>query len=142
MSVSQIMRKKIAIVTASANKTSIKMMESRVNNLPYDQAFGIMNWIKESLHASAIMWEKRFMSVQVEDKDYDTAGGHALNQFNVINTIKNTCTDFNVTYDEAWQMPYSVIQSKSYAKATAAHIQMKMEKLKETRMKANQKKHS
>ena len=141
LGIADIICKKIAIVCSDANKVNQKSLEHRVSELPYKEAFGIMNWIRESQKESTIKWEKRFMSVRVDDKDYDLAGGQALDQFNVINTIKNTCNDFNVSYEEAWQMPFSVIQSNSYAKATAAHVQFKMEKIKEARMMAQQKKH-
>lgn len=135
----EVISEKIAIVCADVNDISINELEKIVYNMPFKSAMGIYNWITKSLETSRNSWEKRFVSVSVPDKDYDQAGGHRMNQFNVINTIKNTCNDFNVTYKEAWQMSYSVLQTNSYSRATSGHIQHEMEKIKHARMVAQQK---
>lgn len=130
---------KIALACHEENNVSENTMKRRVLELPFVSAMGIINWINESIRKSQEDWEKRFLSVYVVDKDYDAAGGHAMNQFNVINTIKNTCNDFNVTYKEAWKMPYSVVQTNSYAKATASYVQHKMEQIKKQKMEQQRK---
>lgn len=129
----------IASVCYDANDIKEDELKEIVMEVSFRDAMGIYNWIKKSIRASQLEWEKRFLSVYVADKDYDQAGGHVMNQFNVITTIKNTCNDFNIPYEEAWLLPYSVVQTNSYAKATQAHVQSKMEDIKTARMKAQRK---
>lgn len=96
---------------------------------------GLYNHIMNQIDESTKSWNRRFGSVEVEDKDYELANRGRLGQFNVINTIKQICSDFNITYDEAWQMSYNLVQTNSYAKATANHVEDQMRQLKENRMK-------
>jgi hypothetical protein len=71
------------------------------------------------------------------------SGVGALQQFTILNTIKTLCTDFNVDYDEAWQMSYALTQTNSYAKATYDHVHENLRILKEHKMKAQKRaKHS
>ena len=108
---------------------------------PIWEMIGIYNWIEKKLEESSLEWTKRFMSVEVEDQDYQLAGGQRMNQFNVITTIKAICLDFNCNYDEAWQMSYALTQTNSYAKATANHIQDQMRQVKESKMKKQRQSH-
>lgn len=107
----------------------------RVSESPMIHMFGLYNWIDESLTRSNTDWEQKFLSVQVEDKDYELAGGHRMSQFNVINTIKCLCQEFNCTYDSAWQMSYALTQVNSYEKASRNYTQDQMRKIKEVKMK-------
>lgn len=118
-----------------SNCQQFKEFEFKVLNSPLWQMVGLYNWIDKSLQESELEWNKRFLSVQVEDADYEQAGGHRMNQFNVLNTVKAICLDFNCSYDDAWQMSYALTQTNSYAKATANHIQDQMRQVKEAKMK-------
>ena len=115
---------------------SYKQFKNLVANSNAMHMLGLYNWIDEQITNTTKEWQQRFFSVEVTDKDYEQAGGDRMNQFNVITTIKNTCTDFNVPYKEAWQLSYGLIQTNSYAKATSAHIQSQMTDIKEAKMKA------
>lgn len=118
-----------------SNTSRYKLFRKRILQSPMLDILGLYNWIDTALEQSRLTWEERFFSVEVEDKDYEQAGGQRMSQFNVITTISNLCNDFNCTYDEAWQMPYALTQTNSYAKATAAHIQDNMRQIKEEKMK-------
>lgn len=102
------------------------------------EMMGLYQWISDALNASSEYWSQRFGEVEVEDKDYMQAGGKKMNQFNVLNTIKSTATDFNISYKEALQMSYGMTQANSLSKATAAFVQNNMEKIIEARMKREQ----
>lgn len=119
----------------SSNNYKFKSFYNHILNSPIWDMIGIYNWIDKNLRELEIEWNKRFLSVQVEDKDYEQAGGSRMNQFNVINTIKSICKDFNLTYEKAWQVSYALTQTNSYAKATANHIQDQMRQIKEAKMK-------
>ena len=97
---------------------------------------GLYNWISESLLDSNKMWTQRFFEVEIQDPDFENAGGNRMRQFNVISTIKTICNDFNVTYEEAWQMSYSLTQTNSYSKAVQNHIQDLMRQNKEAKMRS------
>jgi len=111
----------------------------RVMEQPAHKMLALYNWIEKELEEAGIHWSKLFFNVEVIDKDYEQAGGNRMQAFNVVNTIKGICLDFNVTNKEAWQVQYAVTQTNSLSKATAADIQDKMSKIKESRMKAKQK---
>lgn len=110
-----------------------------IEDSPAISMIGLYNHIYKQIVDSSLMWEERFLSVEVEDKDYENAGGHRMKQFNVLSTIKDICADFNVNYDEAWQVSYALTQTNSYAKATYSHIQKRMADIKEERMKRDRK---
>lgn len=115
---------------------SFKDFKQRILNEPLKDMLGLYNWIDKELDESENRWEERFLSVKVEDKDYELAGGNRMSQFNIISTIKILCNDFNCSYDEAWQMSYSLVQTNSYSKATYDHIKDQMRQIKESRMQA------
>ena len=71
--------------------------------------------------------------------EYNQANGGAMDQFNVIRTIKNLCKDFNVDYYQAWQLSYALTQTSSYDSATEGYVQDKLRKIKEAKFKAQQK---
>ncbi|MEK0370242.1 MAG: hypothetical protein QQN55_03685 [Nitrosopumilus sp.] len=118
---------------------SYEKFRNRVLNEPAYEMIGLYNWIDEALKESSKLWSNLFFQVEVTDKDYIQAGGDIMNQFNVLNTIRTICKDFNVTIKQAWQEDYGVTQSNSLSHATQAFIQDKMAKIKEARMKAEQK---
>jgi len=124
----------------SSSSIKFKRFYNRIMQSPLWQMVGIFNHIESEVLKSNLEWEKRFLSVAVDDEDYEKAGGNRMQQFNVINTIKNVCNDFNLSYEKAWQISYSLTQTNSYAKATANHIQEQMRILKEIKMKASRKK--
>lgn len=140
----------IAISTYQANHEGLYISsgpkwdkwKATILNSPLEDMLGLYNYICAQVNQSQLDWEKRFLSVLVEDKVYDQAGGSRMNQFNVINTIKSLCADFNCTYDEAWQKSYALTQTNSYAKATANHIQDEMRQIREIQMKQQQKKNT
>ena len=107
----------------SSLSKSFKNYQEFILNQPMFDMIGLFNWIKESAEKSSEEWQKRFLSVKVTDKYLDDNGGEGLNQFNVINTIKSTCRDFNVSEKEAWQISYNLIQSNSYSKAYEGWVQ-------------------
>lgn len=121
------------------NTNRYKRFKRRVQLSPIRDMIGLYVIVQKELKDSEDMWTRRFASVKVEDPDYDTAAGNRMAQFNVINTIKAICSDFNVTENRAWQMAYAFTQTNSYSKATEAHIQDEMRKLKEAKMRASRK---
>ena len=116
------------------NKGPFKNFMARILNEPALDMIGHFNSIKTSLTASNGKWEKLFKGVDSTDPDFIQAGGQQMSRFNVINTIKAICRDFNYNYDQAWQMPYIVVQMSSLEGATESWIQNKMAKIKEKRM--------
>lgn len=128
--------------TFNTNTNRFNRFKNQVLNRPLLDMIGLYIIITKELNESLLTWEKRFLSVQVIDEDYDEAGGHRMSQFNIINTIKHTCVDFNATQEEAWQTLYSITQTNSYSKATYAHIQDGMRAIKERKMKAKRKRNT
>jgi hypothetical protein len=112
--------------------------QNKILNQPLTEMMGLFNWITKSLEESITTWNERFSSVSIDDPEYDQAGGDRMGQFNVINTIKGICTDFNVPFKEAWLMSYNLVQSNNYAQATASRIQDDMRIYKEVKLKAQQ----
>lgn len=113
---------------------AFKNFQNRILNSPLLEMFGLYNWIMKSFKESNDSWEEKFFSVEVEDPDYELAGGKRMAQFNVINTIKKTCKDFNRNDTEAWQMPYYMVQMNNYEAASSAYTQSQMTMLKESKM--------
>lgn len=118
----------------NSSSDQYKDFRKRVEDMPLADAFGLYNWIDKQLDESVQFWNQKFFGVQVDDQDFELAGGAILNNFNVINTIKSICADFNITEKEAWQVSYSMVQTNSLAKATERFIQDRMRVQKESRM--------
>ena len=110
--------------------------KQRILNSSFKQMFGLFNWIVQDATRSSDEWSQRFFSVELEDKEYEMAGGSRMSQFNVILSIKSVCADFNLPFKDAWQLSYNLVQTNSYAKATQNHIQDNMRQIKEAKMKA------
>ena len=115
--------------------------KKKVLNARAFDMIGLFNLLDKKLIESAEFWERRFLEVDVSDEDYLNAGGSMMNGFNVVNTIKNICSDFNYTEERAWQVPYALTQTNSLSKATQSFIQDRMRKIKEDRMKAQRRIH-
>lgn len=98
-------------------------------------AMGLYRWISETFSNSAEDWNKAFFEVEVKNKEYEQAGGQMLDKFNVLATIRQTCADFNVNYDDALQMPYGITQANSLFNATRGYIETRMSDIAEARMK-------
>ena len=112
--------------------------KKEILNQPYDHIIGVVNWIKSEMIKSNTRWNDLFKEVSKPDPDYFLAGGHLLDRFNVINSIKKICKDFNLSYHEAWDIPYSVMQTNNLEGSTSAMVQERMAELKEARFKASQ----
>jgi hypothetical protein len=136
-----------AIATYEENKSSKYSISSksfiRYRDYIMEQnlfdMIGLYNWVLESIEASTKSWNERFLSVEVIDKDLDAVGGHALHQFNVVNTIKGICKDFNVGEKEAWYISYNLVMTNSYSKAYEGYLQDQIRIKKEAEMKAKNK---
>ena len=115
---------------------SYRHFKNRVLDSNILEMFGIYNWIIESFEKSNDSWEERFFSVEVEDPDYDLAGGQRMAQFNVLNTLKKICNDFNRNDKEAWQMPFYMVQMNNYESASSSFTRHQMSTLKEVKMRA------
>jgi hypothetical protein len=133
----------IALVCYSQNRTKdfdsssedYKEFLQEVLDSDLVEMMGIYKWIEKAIEASSSQWNERFKDVETVNKDYDSAGGSRMDQFNVLTTIKNTALDFNIPYTEAMLLPYGMTQANSLSKATANHIQEVMSKIIEARMK-------
>lgn len=100
---------------------------------------GLYNWTLEDFKRSNKDWGDRFFSVEVVDKDYDRAGGQELSQFNVINTVKTLCADFNTPEKDVWNFSYAMVMTNSYSKAYSTYITENIKKFKEAEIKKNRK---
>ena len=109
---------------------------------PLEDMVGLYNFICDEARESQLEWKRRFLSVEVPNPELTEAGISRMNQFNVLSTIKTLCSDFNCSYDEAWQMSYALTQTNSYSKATYDHIQDNLRQIKERKMRMNRRKHS
>jgi len=133
----------IALVCYSQNRTKdfdsssedYKEFLQEVLDSDLVEMMGIYKWIEKAIELSSSQWNERFKDVETVNKDYDSAGGSRMDQFNVLTTIKNTALDFNIPYTEAMLLPYGMTQANSLSKATANHIQEVMSKIIEARMK-------
>jgi len=138
----------IAIATFESHKgldydsegKDFKKYISKILDSDLIQMIGLFNWISKSLEESAKMWSERFSSVHVEDEDYEMANGDRMSQFNVLQTVKQICSEFNVPFKEAWLMSYNLVQTNSYANATSSKIQDDVRILKEVKMNAKRNK--
>lgn len=123
----------------NSNSLSFKKFKEKILSSYIWDMIGIYNWICEAEKESMNTWQKRFMSVHIEDPDYEMAGASSLQQFNVIKTIKILCRDFNCSVEEAWQLSYAMSQTNSYEIATSNYIQDQLRRIKELKMKKKRK---
>ena len=106
-------------------------------NEPLFDMLGLYNWIIEDLTKTSKEWEKLFFSVEVIDKDFQKHGGAGMSQFNVINTIKGICSDFNYNEKEAWMVSYYLVMMNNYSKAYSTWVQNNIREAKEAEMLRN-----
>ena len=147
LSMSNYISKVIAIATYSENRNSLYKPESKsfnnyVNNLMNVNLFDMIALyvhITNDLKKTSKEWDERFMSVEIKDSYLENAGGAGLAQFNVVNTIKGLCDDFNVTNDEAMYISYSLVMTSAYSKAYSAYVQENIRIKKEAEYIAKQK---
>ena len=131
LSMSNYMANVIAIATYSENRSSLYKPDSKSFNLYIENLMnismidmiGLYTHILKDIEKTTKDWNERFMSVEVIDKDLEDAGGAGLSQFNVINTIKGICQDFNIDDEMAMYKSYSLVMTNSYSKAYAGFIQ-------------------
>jgi hypothetical protein len=120
-----------------------KNFRERVLSEPMEHMIGLYNHICKEIDESQKKWKRMFLSVEVENGDMRKAGVDRMQQFSILTTLKNLCSDFNCNYKEAWQISYATSQTNSYAKATYDHIHENLRILKEHKMRAQRKsKHS
>ena len=121
-----------------ASKSFERYRDSLIELNLFDM-LGLYNWVIESIESSTKSWNERFLSVEVIDKDLEAVGGSALHQFNVVNTIKSICKDFNVDEKEAWYISYNLVMTNNYSKAYEGYLQDQIRIKKEAEMKAKNK---
>jgi hypothetical protein len=124
----------------SNDSLSNKRLQEVILNQSLFDMIGLYNWILKDLETSSKGWEKLFMSVEVIDKDLESVGGASLSQFNVINTIKSNCQDFNVSEKEAWDMSYNLTMTNNYSKAYVTFLQDQIRVKKESEIEMNRRK--
>jgi hypothetical protein len=112
-----------------------KDFKAMVLELPLVEAMGLYNHLDSHLNKKDEFFNKLFFEVSVDEPDYVQAGGEKMRAFNVIESIKAMCADFNIPIDKAWQQPYALSQTNSLAKSTSAYIQSNMADIRERKMK-------
>jgi hypothetical protein len=122
-----------------SDKDEFKRFVTHVGEQDLVHMLGLFNWIDREINASIEKWNKLFKRVEVHDQDWDNAGGSMMSNFDVLNTIKKTCSAFNVDYKGALQMSFGMVQANCLSDATRSFIQDKMRQNIEARMKAKQK---
>lgn len=143
---SEHMARVIAIATYSENKFSKYEPESesfiRYKNYILESKMfsmiGLYTFIMNGLEKVGKSWDEKFLSVEVIDEDLEAHGGEQLQQFNIINTIKTICSDFNCDESEAWHKSYYMVMSNSYSKAYANYIQKQIQITKEAQIRSKQ----
>tara|TARA_B110000285_G_scaffold218295_1_gene267586 strand:+ start:323 stop:1060 length:738 start_codon:yes stop_codon:yes gene_type:complete len=147
LSMANYIAKIIAIATYSENRSSLYKPESKsfnnyVNNLMNVSLFDMVALyvhITNDLKNTSKEWDERFMSVEIKDSYLENAGGEGLAQFNVVNTIKGLCNEFNVTHEEAMYISYSLVMTSAYSKAYSGYVQENIRIKKEAEYNAKQK---
>lgn len=100
---------------------------------------GLHNWIFSQNEKSIEKWNKLFTGVQVFDKDWDDAGGALMGKFDVLSTIKASCTDFNIDYKGAINLSFGLVQANTFSRMTSTFIQDKMRQTIQRRMQTESK---
>ncbi len=118
-----------------------KTMVDIVLETDIESVFGLYNKIIKDVTDSNSYWEEKFVQVMVDDPDYDQANQGIMSQFNIIETLKSLCSDFNCTLNEAWQFTYSTVQTNNLSKSSRNFVQDRLRLIKEEKMKANRSSH-
>ncbi len=116
-----------------------KRLVKRVLDMDGFEMVGLYNELSEKVLERSNYWDKAFFQVSHSDGDYIAAGGDRMKAFNVIETLKSLCADFNVSIEEAWQLPYSLSQVNSLSSATKADIERNLSEIKERKFRAQKK---
>ncbi len=140
------MAKVIALVTYESNRETLYKPNSKIYieyeksllNQPLFDMFPLYNWIMADLKKTSEEWEDRFFSVEVIDEDYERHGGAGMKQFNVVNTLRSICEDFNYSEKEAWYVSYHLVMTNNYSKAYSSWITKNIQVAKEAEMKRKQ----
>lgn len=109
--------------------------KERVSNQPLVKMIGLYRKIEADLKASNDRWNKEFQETDSTDPDFLLAGGSALQRFNILNLITQSCADFNVPEDKAWQLSFLMVQTNALRKASTSLVQERLTKIKERKMK-------
>ena len=146
--ISEHIAKVISIATHDENRFTKYYDNSKLSNnsfqnmlleQPMFDMIAIYNWILKEIEKTSKEWEELFMSVQVIDNDLESVGGD-LSQFNVINTVKSNCEDFNVSEKEAWGLSYNLTMTNNYSKAYSNYLQEQIRIKQEAKIEARRKK--
>jgi len=146
--ISEHIAKVISIATHDENRFTKYYDNSKLSNnsfqnmlleQPMFDMIAIYNWILKEIEKTSKEWEELFMSVQVIDNDLESVGGD-LSQFNVINTVKSNCEDFNVSEKESWGLSYNLTMTNNYSKAYSNYLQEQIRIKQEAKIEARRKK--
>jgi len=146
--ISEHIAKVISIATHDENRETNYYNDSKLSNdrfqkilleQPMFDMIALYNWILKEIEKVSLDWEKLFMSVQVIDKDLESVGAD-MSQFNVLNTIKSNCEDFNVSEKEAWGISYNLTMTNNYSKAYTSYIQEQIRIKQEAKIEARRQK--
>lgn len=87
---------------------------------------GLHNWLNKENNESIEKWNGLFKQLEVHDEEWDNAGGSMMDKFNILNTIKKSCSAFNLSYHEVLKLPFALIQANSLSDATTYLIRDRM----------------
>lgn len=103
----------------------------------------LYNVLIDALNESNDKWNRLFDQVRVTDADFEQAGGpQYLGRFNYLKTSKKLISDFGVSYDEAFQLPYNLVQWNELEEASKGFVQQSITKLKEREMERQRKRNT
>ena len=110
---------------------------NHIQNQPLVEMIGLYNDIIKAIDKSNLLWAKLFSQVAIIDNDYEQANGHTfMARFDLLNIIKKTIDDFNVTYEQAFVMEYRIIRSNALLSASQQYVGQQMADIKQKRMEA------
>lgn len=120
---------------SSTSPNFIKLKES-INNHDFTDVSAVYNKSISEMNEKGDIWKNRFFDVEVIDADYDRANNGLMTQFNIIETLKSLCNDFNCDLNKAWQIPYSFVQTNNLSKASRHYVQDQLRQIKEQKMRS------
>lgn len=123
-------------VKFNSDSKLFKSFRDHISNQPALNMLGLYNDLRKKLDESNEEWNRAFKLVEIIDLDYQEAGGEAmLKPFSLLNTIKKMQRDHRVSYEEAFLLPYSLVQSGNLEVARSNWVQDRMREIKERNMK-------
>jgi hypothetical protein len=121
-----------------------KLYESfveHIRNQPLKDMMALYNQLQKAIKTSNDAWDRNFLLMKVVDVDFEEANGPTiLGRFSLLNLIKKLQKDFNVSYKEAFLLPYSLVQLNALEAASLSYVQERMTKIKERNMKRDRNK--